>query len=273
MSATDGRYVVERLAGADGAADAALAGELSTLGATTADFHFALAADATTDAFAPEPVGPLDRTLWRDELAAQAERTIAVVLRQSSGWPEPACSLARTLVAARARLSARGSRTATPRSDFTKIRVHGDFHLGQVLKTEHGFAIIDFEGEPGKPLADRRRKHCALKDVAGMLRSLDYASAAAGLSAAVAGRTTARLRTAFLDGYRRRSADGAATFLPASPVAFDTLLGAFEMEKALYEVEYEAGNRPSWVHIPLGAVARLFAGPPPASASEAGAGG
>jgi trehalose synthase-fused probable maltokinase len=128
-----------------------------------------------------------------------------------------------------------------------KIRHHGDFHLGQTLTVGAGadFFIIDFEGEPLRPLEERRRKHTPLRDVAGMLRSLGYAAASA--SAPEGWEETAR--AAFLDGYR--AAAGRAAFLPADATALTRALAVLELEKAAYEVVYEANNRPDWLAIPL----------------------
>lgn len=141
-------------------------------------------------------------------------------------------------------------------------RVHGDYHLGQVVRTIHGWILLDFEGEPTKPLAERRAMTSALKDVAGMLRSFDYA-AHHQLTIAVpdggessmmpmrAAEWAERNRDAFCAGY--------ASAADSDPRAQAALLRAFEIDKAVYEVAYEAANRPSWLQIPLAACARLAA--------------
>ncbi|WP_432508218.1 hypothetical protein [Kineococcus esterisolvens] len=134
--------------------------------------------------------------------------------------------------------------------------MHGDYHLGQVLRSaERGWVLLDFEGEPLRPLAERSLPDLALRDVAGMLRSFDYAAASGAGSAGTeaAGRWAARCREAFL------AADAAGTGVdPREPgSAAATLLAALELDKALYEVVYEVRNRPDWAHIPLSAVERL----------------
>jgi predicted trehalose synthase len=133
-------------------------------------------------------------------------------------------------------------------------RIHGDYHLGQVLHvTGRGWMLLDFEGEPLRPLAERSLPDLALRDVAGMLRSFDYAAASAPPERAEAARSWGEAaRAAFCEGY------AAAT--GADPRAQGQLLDALELDKALYEVVYETRNRPTWVPVPLGAVRRLLAG-------------
>jgi maltose alpha-D-glucosyltransferase/alpha-amylase len=150
------------------------------------------------------------------------------------------------------------------------VRHHGDYHLGQVLRSAAGgLFVIDFEGEPARPLAERRLKHSPLRDVAGMLRSFAYAAAFAARAQgtydtadAVAARAAAweaGARAAFLGAYFAGAAP--APYLPRSAAAADALLALFELEKLVYEVRYELLNRPDWADIPLGALARRLAAP------------
>ena len=118
-------------------------------------------------------------------------------------------------------------------------RVHGDLHLGQVLRTPDTYILIDFEGEPARPLAERRRPDSPLRDVAGILRSLDYAAAVAGAD-------------------QQWAQDAGAAFLDGYGVERSPLLDAYVLDKALYEVVYESNNRPDWVEIPLQAVRRIL---------------
>jgi maltose alpha-D-glucosyltransferase/alpha-amylase len=141
-----------------------------------------------------------------------------------------------------------------------KSRFHGDLHLGQVLLVADDFLIIDFEGEPGRPISERRRKHSPLRDVAGMLRSFDYARAVA-LDRVLLGRSDAHAEiteafaawqaatsASFMTGYRVGAAD--ATTCPADDAALARLIELFQIEKALYELRYELDNRPTWIGVP-----------------------
>ena len=240
----------------------AIAEQVYGLGETTAAFHLALASDATTPAFAPEPVTEADVSAWLAGLDQQADRTRGLVERLHHEWTDRDATTARGfLEVLRDSLPRLGAGRHGLDLDFHKIRIHGDYHLGQTLKAVDGFALIDFEGEPSKPLAERRLKQSALKDVAGMLRSLDYAWATA--SAPETSRdpevlgALAEARAAFLDGYLARARRDSATFLPA-PDDLPRWTALFELEKALYEVEYEVNHRPAWVGIPLGASVRLL---------------
>jgi maltose alpha-D-glucosyltransferase/alpha-amylase len=228
---------------------------MASLGRTTAGFHAALASDSGTPAFRPEPVGRGDVEAWRSGFVAQARRSIDLVARHHAAWSGEARRLGAAVLARSGRLPAFpvGSDRA-PAAGFLKIRIHGDYHLGQTLKTPDGFAIIDFEGEPSRPIEDRRRKHCALKDVAGMLRSFDYAIETAGRHHPAASstlRSSLNLRESFLAGYLATVGRADVTSVPRDRGELEAWLGFFEFEKALYELEYEINNRPAWVDIPL----------------------
>ena len=150
-----------------------------------------------------------------------------------------------------------------------RIRVHGDYHLGQVLYTGRDFVIIDFEGEPARPLSERRIKHSPLRDVAGMLRSFHYASYAA-LFGQVPGvrpedfpalEPWARfwctwVSVAFLKTYLAVAKD--EPFLPKDPIELQILLEAYLVAKAVYEVRYELNNRPDWLKVPIQGLLQLL---------------
>ncbi len=259
-------HVVRRLESGARAGDGvgALSDDFARLGTITADFHLAMASDTHDASFAPIPVTPDHRVAWRNQVIDQARRAVALVERTVSRWPEPLGSRGRALIAARARIERRvmDLDAQAEDNDFRIIRIHGDFHLGQTLKTSDGFTLIDFEGEPLKSIAERRARQSALKDVAGMLRSIDYAAAhvhARMPEAPYASLFTTPLRRAFAESYVAESRRHGASYLPAAWAAVEALCSLFELEKALYELDYEVNNRPDWIHIPLEAVTRLGA--------------
>jgi maltose alpha-D-glucosyltransferase/alpha-amylase len=240
------------------------------LGIRTAEMHRALAEHAGADpAFAPEPIAREDVAEWRDELEAAAGRMLAALERERLRLPGPAQDLAARLSAAREPLFAQ-IRTLIPEEiEAQKTRLHGDFHLGQVIVVENDFFILDFEGEPARPMAARRRKSSPLRDVAGMIRSFDYAVAAALRRFTDRGPAAeprmARLAEAWrqraIDGFRaayRRTMRGCPAY-PASKRLARQMTSFFTLEKAVYEVSYELANRPDWVGIPLQGVLDILA--------------
>lgn len=255
-------YVVSRLDAAQAASDAwpSWHDDLFTLGATTAAFHHASASDPSAPDFAPTPATPADVARWTDDVTRRAAR-----LARALGTAALEPALRDPLRTALGRLAS-GDGAVPPAIDgpdlgFSTIRVHGDYHLGQTLKTADGFVLIDFEGEPTRTVEERRQRHCALKDVAGMLRSFAYASAVATRTPGASGPAPpideARMSAAFLDGYRGGTA-APCVFLPDTVAARDAWLRFFVVEKALYELEYEVHNRPDWVHIPAGGLLRML---------------
>ena len=137
------------------------------------------------------------------------------------------------------------------------IRCHGDFHLGQTIRSPRGWVILDFEGEPARSLPQRRQKRSPLRDVAGMLRSFAYAASAAQIQrgSPAPDDWEDRARTAFLDAYMGQVD---TRLLPHGQQNTDRMLRIFELEKAVYELRYELNNRPDWVQIPVAAIARLL---------------
>ena len=236
--------------------------ELSGLGAVTGALHGALASDAESSDFAPEPITDADVTAWISRVAADLGRTSDVVRARLADLPREIENDARALLAGQAALRARADDLrALGVERCMKIRVHGDYHLGQALRTAPGFVLLDFEGEPDRPLAERRRKQSSLVDVAGMLRSLDYAvHAALPPASAPAGEPwVRRASAAFLDGYLAELGRFPARLVPASRSTLARALAVFELDKALYEVRYELDHRPAWLAIPLRGLRRLLA--------------
>ncbi|HSP65841.1 MAG TPA: hypothetical protein VLO10_06590 [Candidatus Deferrimicrobium sp.] len=223
--------------------------EAARLGDITAQMHLALAR-ATGPDLAPEPITQSLLNEWADEVIAELGALIGRGDEALSGLP-----------AHRDALEARANSIRTLRQPGLAIRIHGDYHLGQVLRTDSGWTVLDFEGEPRRPVEHRRRRHSPLRDVAGMLRSFDYAASVAllerltpadqawehvrahGLSWAAAN------REAFWATYVERTA---GTALLPDPGAALTLRRAFEIQKSIYEVGYELAHRPQWVPVPLG---------------------
>ncbi|MBS1820062.1 MAG: maltose alpha-D-glucosyltransferase [Acidobacteria bacterium] len=236
-----------------------------TLGRRTAELHRALAG-APGDDFTPEPFDREHLLSFASDVSDSSERVLAQLRDALPTLPEETRSAAEQLLATRDDLLASVRDVTQLTNAGLRIRVHGDYHLGQVLRTEADFVILDFEGEPARTLAERRARHSPLKDVAGMLRSFDYAAHAALLAfTQVSPATASQLRPwaetwrhwvsrAFLDGYRDALAD---TALLPSGVSFDVLLQALIIDKAIYEVGYELNNRPEWARIPLQALVAM----------------
>jgi trehalose synthase-fused probable maltokinase len=235
--------------------DAPLLQEIELLGRRIGELHRLLASEANDPAFAPEPLGREDLQRWSSSIVGE----LGVALSLAS-------EVAPNLMDRRAPLTRRAQKLASVEPSGQKIRVHGDLHLGQVLfaSGEKGsvahpaqggdWVIFDFEGEPLRPFSQRREKHCALKDVAGMLRSFSYAAATAELGPEQITSWIPRVREAFLRGYR--TATQGTSFLPQGD-SFDVVLEALELEKLLYELRYEVRHRPTWVPIPVQALLAL----------------
>ena len=241
---------------------------VAQLGRRTAELHRALASSDSDPAFAPEPVAADDLASWRQEVRQLAERSLDELWRHRAQVPEAVRPAADALLERRAEALARLDQLLPIDSGVAKIRHHGDLHLGQVLIVKDDVFIIDFEGEPDRPLAWRRRKAPAARDLAGLVRSIDYASEAA-LDRLVQGTPEDRARlTGRLDDWRLRCIDAFLTVYretaadprlwPGDAGTAARLLGFFTLEKVFYEIGYELANRPSWLHVPLAGAMRLL---------------
>jgi maltokinase len=221
---------------------------VASLGEVTAQMHTVLASDAGDPAFSPEEpshealsllTATVDEDIERVFTRLPDDEALAPIAGSGQDVRERLGQLAQLGVGGRV------------------IRTHGDYHLGQTLHTTRGWVILDFEGEPARPLPERRQKRSPLRDVAGMLRSFAYVTSAAEI---IRGRPAPadfeqRAREAFLEHYLAHVEPG---LLPAGEAAIANLLSVFELEKAVYELRYELDNRPDWVAIPVAGISRLL---------------
>lgn len=240
--------------------------EARLLGRRTAEMHRAFA-KGTDDVFKPAPVTADDLAAWRDQTTAQADKTLAVAKANVENLTGDVKERVENLINGRERIVARINELLPVVADGNKTRFHGDYHLGQVVIDDTGdFYILDFEGEPLRPITERQVKQSVLKDVADMVRSFDYAAFGAVLmyvlpenrekALKLAAEWQRQATRAFLDGYFDHMSG--CDSLPADKEVTLKLLDLFVLEKALYEVIYEVANRPDWLAIPMNGLSRLI---------------
>ncbi len=232
-------------------------GRMALVGRRVAELHRALCARTGDARFDPEPVTADDVRAWKESVEREIDQTFDVII--GAALPDAAREQLRALSSSREKLHAKIRAISPHPGSLVKTRYHGDLHLGQILVVQDDFIIVDFEGEPGRSLEERRAKGCVLRDVAGMVRSFSYAAQSAALrrhtgstDPAAAGKLAQWERDArhhFLEGYAK-SAAGLES-VPADGPSLGALLELFLIEKALYELRYEAANRPDWIAIPL----------------------
>jgi maltose alpha-D-glucosyltransferase/alpha-amylase len=243
------------------------------LGQRTGELHLALASEPDDPAFAPEAFTPFYQRSLYQSMRNLTEKTFAVLKRRQGALPEAARAEAAALLARQGEVLKRFRLILDRKLTARRTRVHGDYHLGQVLRNDGGFVLIDFEGEPALPLSTRRIKRCPLRDAAGMVRSFHYA-AHQGLLATLtrvaalpeerahlepwANHWFAWVAAAFLRGYLDTTAR--AAFLPNDERELEMLFTFYLLEKAVYELGYELNNRPEWVHLPLAGIRHLLEG-------------
>jgi maltose alpha-D-glucosyltransferase/alpha-amylase len=214
----------------------------------------------TAELFAPEPYDLMHQQSMYGSVSAQMARTFDLLRSRMNTLPTETRMLAEAVIAREAEIDRMLEGVTRRRIDVIRTRVHGDYHLGQVLWTGEDFVIIDFEGEPARPLSQRRFKRNPLRDVAGMLRSLSYASHAALRDGRhrpedmplleVWARAWAKwVSASFLGGYLDSVAN--TRIVPPNDSDLDLLLRFFLLEKVIYEIGYELNNRPDWVEIPM----------------------
>jgi maltose alpha-D-glucosyltransferase / alpha-amylase len=239
------------------------------LGRRTAEMHLALGQPSSDAAFAPEPMTDADLSLLRAGLAEHANAAFDALRQNLSRLPAEVEEMSGLVLSRRRRVAERLGRVGDLSSSGLRTRVHGDYHLGQVLRSRGDFVILDFEGEPARSLLERRTKQSPMKDVAGMLRSFSYA-AYSGLIRVLtrrpgdaerlepwARRWEQSVCSAFLRTYRLTMKAAGGMMVPADTEAFEQLLEIYVLDKALYELMYELNNRPAWVRIPLAGILAL----------------
>ena len=242
------------------------------LGVRTGELHRVLASERRDPAFAPEAFTELYQRSVYQAIHGTSRQALRLLSKRLATLGEPAAGAAAEVIDSTSAIDGRLRGLYRHKFDAERIRIHGDYHLGQVLHTGRDLAIIDFEGEPARPLGERRLKRSPLVDVAGMIRSFQYASYGAlmrsELGAPVRDEDRALLlpwaqhwyhwvSAAFLRGYLD-TVEGTA-FLPASDEDRAILLDAFLLQKACYELVYELNNRPDWVDIPLRGLLEILA--------------
>jgi maltose alpha-D-glucosyltransferase/alpha-amylase len=241
---------------------------MSQIGRRVAEMHLALASSDEFADFAPEPVQPDDVQRWIADAAVRAESVFNALAQRRDTIREADRLLVDQVLAHRETLQHRLGALLPSDIDGLNIRHHGDFHLGQILIVKDDIFIIDFEGEPRRPLNERRRKAPAARDVAGLIRSIDYSATAAlgralkvtpdehGKLAAALAEWRDRSTAAFLAAYQETMT--LQRLWPADPQAAGQMLNFFLLEKVLYEIEYELAHRPEWLRVPLTGAIRIL---------------
>jgi maltose alpha-D-glucosyltransferase / alpha-amylase len=239
----------------------------SLLGQRTGELHRALASGTRNPAFAPEPFNAMAQRSVYQNMRATLRRTFTLVEKKLADLPAAFRDEAKEVLAAEREILAREKRLLDRRTNAAKIRIHGDYHLGQLLYTGKDFVILDFEGEPARPLSERKLKRSALRDVAGMMRSFQYAAYSALWQPAMrkedvpflerwADLWYRQMSSVFLESYLRATRD--AIFVPKNSDDLQIMLEAYLLDKAVYEIGYELNNRPNWVVIPIRGIKHIL---------------
>jgi maltose alpha-D-glucosyltransferase / alpha-amylase len=237
------------------------------LGQRTGELHRALAAETDDPAFAPEPFNALAQRSVVQSMRASLRRAFELLRKKLDDLPEAFRTEAEEVLAAEKQILAQERRLLEQRSAAHKIRIHGDFHLGQALHTGRDFIFLDFEGEPARPLGERKLKRSALRDVAGMMRSFQYAAYSALWQPAMRQEDVPFLEkwadvwyremsSTFLQSYLAATHD--ALFIPRAEADLRIALEAYLLDKAVYEIGYELNHRPDWVVIPIRGIKHIL---------------
>jgi maltose alpha-D-glucosyltransferase/alpha-amylase len=237
------------------------------LGQRTAELHRALASADSDHAFAPEPFNAMAQRSAYQNMRALLRRNFALLEKKLSELPEAFREEAKQVLLSEKQIHEREKRLLDRKANATKIRIHGDYHLGQVLYTGKDFVILDFEGEPARPLSERKLKRSVLRDVAGMMRSFQYAAYSALWQPAMRSEDVPflerwadlwyrQMSSLFLQSYLKTTAN--AMFVPQNSDDLQILLEAYLLDKAVYEIGYELNNRPDWVVIPIRGIRHIL---------------
>jgi len=237
------------------------------LGQRTGELHLALASNSDDRAFAPEPFNAMAQRSVYQSMRASLRRAFTLLEKKLSDLPDAFREEAKQVLAAEQKILEQEKRLLDRRSNASKIRIHGDYHLGQVLYTGKDFIILDFEGEPARALGERKLKRSALRDVTGMMRSFQYAAYSALWQPAMrtedvpflerwADLWYRQMSSVFLQSYLKTVAG--AIFVPQNPGDLQIMLEAYLLDKAVYEIGYELNHRPDWVVIPVRGIKHIL---------------
>jgi maltose alpha-D-glucosyltransferase/alpha-amylase len=234
----------------------------------TGELQSALASRPDIAEFAPEPIGHEDILAWTERLVERSSYTFDLLREKRDGLDEAHQVLVDRLLAAKAAIIEHLGHSLPATIEAVKVRHHGDFHLGQILIAKDDAFILDFEGEPGRSLAERRLKAPAARDVAGLIRSIDYSTTAALFDATSLTPEERHILNPKLEVWRQRATEefwnvyrqvADPALWPSDPAQAQNLLDFFLLEKAFYEIDYELMNRPAWLHVPLDGTWRILA--------------
>jgi maltose alpha-D-glucosyltransferase / alpha-amylase len=241
--------------------------KVKLLGQRTGELHLALASRNDHPAFAPEPFNAMAQRSVYQSMRTLLRRAFTSLEKKLADVPAKFRDEAKDVLGAEKEILAREKRLLDRRANSAKIRIHGDYHLGQLVYTGKDFVILDFEGEPARPLSDRKMKRSALRDVAGMMRSFQYAAYAALWQPAMRKEDVPFLErwadlwyrqtsSLFLQSYL--NATSGAVFIPKNSEDVQIMLEAYLLDKAVYEIAYELNNRPGWVVIPIRGIKHIL---------------
>ena len=237
------------------------------LGKRTGELHLALASAPDDRFFAPEPFNAMAQRSAYQSMRALLRRTFGLLEKKIDDLPQSSRNEAREVLAAEKEILEREKRLLDRKTNAAKIRIHGDYHLGQLLYTGKDFVILDFEGEPARPLSERKLKRSALRDASGMMRSFQYAAYSALWQPAMRAEDVPflerwadlwyrQMSSLFLQSYLNTTAG--AIFVPHNSDDLQIMLEAYLLDKAVYEIGYELNNRPDWVVIPIRGIKHIL---------------